>query len=355
MHLSVPVPAILRAPLFLAAGIVLGSLLAPVSAVAASSFGSGHLDWGVKASYRAYIVGPIAHGSYTPGDGAEKLGDGRIRFPLLGGSYDDATGTGEFTIGGSVRFQGHEGTLDTTFSNICVRLSGGSVGTLYANVTGKDRSTGALERRYGAALGDLSGVPAPTVVGQTSNWPSIAVTLSGSGVSAFDQYSAGEELDPLAPLFAAEGSPQQRPDGSGCVGVAPPGGGTGGGGGGTGTGGTGDGAVANVAVARKAVLVKGRSVRIAKLRCGPVPCTVKAPKSVRIKVKRAGKPKAYRLAVVAPKLLGLGAAGDLRVRVPKAARKALKGRRASVKVKLTIKAGAKRSTSTVKATLKAKR
>jgi hypothetical protein len=96
------------------------------------------------------------------------------------------------------------------------------------------------------------------------------------------------------------------------------------------------------------VLVKPGAIKVASLTCGSTACAIKAPKSVKIKVKR----KRYRVNVLVPKALRAGASGKLRVTLPKAARKALTGRRTTVKVKVEITAGTSKTTKTIKATLK---
>lgn len=349
----------------------IAAFVAPVSA-APVTFGSGHLDWGVKQSFREYVVN-IAGGSYTASDGATKLSEpyGVIRFDVLGGPYDDETGTGELLVDGTVHFTGHHGTLDMTIRNLRIALVGGT-GLLHADVISNDLHTGKVTSCVDVGLGELGPVASPTETtdgGGGLSWDTIPVELTTAGAPAFDGfYSAGDAFDPLAPLVAEYGTPRPRPDrgeeeavdncaddgGDGDGGN----GGGGAGGGGTGGGSTdGPGPGGNPAapatvrgVAKPVTLGAGRIAKIATLRCGGANCAVTTPKSVKVKIKR----KRYSVGVLAPRALKAGKSGQLRVKLSKAARKALAGRRTTVKVKVTLTADGRKTTKTIKATLKAK-
>jgi hypothetical protein len=352
--------------------------VAPAGA-ATTEFGGGTLDWGVKQSFRNYVGNMVSDGTITASEGAEKIADDRISFDVLGGSYDDEGGTGELTVGGAVRFQGHDGALDLTLRNLCVSLNGSS-GVMYADVITRDFDTQTTDHRYGVDLVDLASVPLPpAVAGDDWTWASIPTTLAPGGVFAFDgvvSYPAGTEFDPLAPLVATAGPPQSRPDGTPCRGVDPGGNGDGGdgdnGGGGAGNGGGGGtggdnggggtpvpqpnpgsrAAPWSVKARKGAVLVRRKRVAtVARLRCGPARCAISVPKAVKVKI--AGK--RYRVAVRAPKRLAAKRRAKLRVKLTRAARKALAGRRAKVKIKVVVGADGRRTAKTIRVTLRAGR
>jgi hypothetical protein len=346
------------------------------------TFGGGQLDWGVKQSFRNYIA-TIAQGTYTADDGAEIVGGpgGVVRFDVLGGTYDDESGDGELTIGGTVRFEGHHGALDLTLSNLCVTFAGGS-GTTYADIVSKDMGTGVTETNIGIPVVDMASVAAPDAVGGGLEWPPIATTLNEAAVPAFGQYPADVEFDALAPLTATFGTPTPRPGGGPCRSVPDEGGGgddgggdnggggNGGGGNGGGDGGTGGGGAggggggttvtppvvqprpATIAAAKRAVTVpRNRVATVGTVRCGATRCAVSIPKTVRVKI--AGK--RYRVAVLAPKRLAAKRGGKLRVKLTRAARKALAGRRAQVKFKVVVVADGRRTAKTITSTLRAGR
>lgn len=341
------------------------ALVAPAAA-APVTFGSGSLDWGVKQSFREYITEGPAAGSYTASDGAVKLSEpkGVVRFDVLGGPYDDETGIGNLLIDGTVHFTGHSGSLDLTIKNIRLALVGAS-GTLHADVTDKDLQTGAMSRCLDVAFGDLGPITVPTeVVGDAGlTWASVPVALSPASAPFFAGfYDAGAVFDPLQPLVAEYGTPTPRPDrgddggevncdrgGNGGGGGG--GGNTGGGGGGTGGGGISADPPKVSGVTKPVTLGAGRIAKIATLRCGVTRCTVSTPKAVKVKIKR----KRYSVKVLAPRSLSAGGSGGLRVQLSKAARKALAGRQTTVKVAVALTADGKKTTKTIKATLKAKK
>jgi hypothetical protein len=82
---------------------------------------------------------------------AEPHLDGTFKFPVTGGQYDTATRDGEITTQGTVRFRGHETSagsgnylLFVTITNPRIVLDG-DAGTLYADATSKNLSTGAVD------------------------------------------------------------------------------------------------------------------------------------------------------------------------------------------------------------------
>ena len=308
------------------------------------TFGSGWLDWGIKQSFRNYIEGSIATGSYEAFDGASRNPDGTVRFDVLGGAFDPADGSGELTIDGSVAFHGHHGQLEMKLSNIRLELAG-EQGTLFADIVSRALADGSTRDYPGVALAALTLPPGgPTAIAGGVALGPIQSLLTEAGAPPFGGfYAAGTALDPIA-AEALFGTPRGRPD----RGVRPP------------VDGPKPGPAPKPATpkrpsfhaAKRAVTVRrdGRAA-IATLRCGEQPCKLTAPKSVRLKIGR----KAYRVAVRAPKRLKAGRVGKVGVRLPRAARKALAGRRAKLEVKLTIAAGGRKTTRTIAVTLEGRK
>ncbi|MDX3540820.1 HtaA domain-containing protein, partial [Streptomyces sp. MB09-01] len=92
----------IRRPISLAAAVLtaaaLGSTALALPATAAGGppaapreIIGGSLDWGVLASYRAYVTG-MAKGTITVADGARQNEDGTLRFVEPTGQYDPAGG-----------------------------------------------------------------------------------------------------------------------------------------------------------------------------------------------------------------------------------------------------------------------
>jgi hypothetical protein len=329
------------------------------------TFGSGTLDWGVRESFRNYIVGPIAHGSVAVSGAATQNLDGTFRFEVLGGEYDAATGVGEIRLAGGVAFKGHDTgsgpQLNLSISKLRVVLAGGT-GTLHADVASQSLADGQLKQYPGVALAALTLPPSgPAAVAGGLAFAPIAAALTEAGAPAFAAfYPAGSGLDPLA-LTALYGTPREG-DGDGTV--PPP----------AGDGGTLPPPPGTVvppppggqpqappqakpapkptwSVPQRTLLVQpGRDVVIATITCRNEPCTVAVPKRVNVKI--AGK--VYRADVLVPKRIGAGRSAKLRVKLPKAARAALAGRRAQVNVKVSVGSGGRKTTRMVRVTVRAK-
>ncbi|MGY1439381.1 HtaA domain-containing protein [Streptomyces reniochalinae] len=159
----------------------------------------GNLDWGVKASFRSYVTGPIAHGKVETTDGAEPTSGG-YRFTQGGGDFEN--GSLNATFKGGVRFLGHkEGgaySLDLTFSHLGVQAEG-TKGSLVADVRSKDRTSGKVSTDKDVTVATLkldSG--ALTAHKDVVTVKKAPATLTKAGAGAFGGfYEAGDALDPV--------------------------------------------------------------------------------------------------------------------------------------------------------------
>lgn len=195
--------------------------LAPAARAETVTFGGGHLDWGVKQTFRQYIEGPIAHGQIDAYSGATRNQDGTFRFPVYAGSYEDAAGSGEIRASGSVRFIGHDKgdgsgpELEMTISDPVLVIDGED-SVLRADVVSKPKSEGADPLNYpGVELADLD--PAGLVPDQVLGPPPglafgpAASTLAAAAAPVFSLYEAGVALDPVSAL-ALLGDPGDEPE-----------------------------------------------------------------------------------------------------------------------------------------------
>ncbi|MFJ9343837.1 HtaA domain-containing protein [Streptomyces sp. NPDC101733] len=185
--------------------VLLGALLPATTAEAAGrTVQGGRLDWGIKSSFQSYVTGPIAKGGFTLKNGAATVGGSLFRFHSANGSYDPDSGEFNASFSGGVTFQGHQkpdGTheLDMTVSRPTVRISGGR-GTLYVDVSGKAKDTGAVTTESQvpfATLGlggvDMKGGGSPIAL------TNIPATLTAQGAKSFaGYYAAGAALDPIS-------------------------------------------------------------------------------------------------------------------------------------------------------------
>ncbi|AKE40655.1 Htaa protein [Corynebacterium kutscheri] len=114
-----------------------GFVLQVAEPAVASAATCGSLNWGVKQSFRAYIMGRIAQGGWEMSDGAGFTGDatgpdGAFTFPRTEKAIIDSPTSGTIPFGGRIRFSGHahyEGRgplLDMSLWDLKVRINGQS-------------------------------------------------------------------------------------------------------------------------------------------------------------------------------------------------------------------------------------
>ncbi|KPC72121.1 Htaa domain protein [Streptomyces sp. NRRL WC-3753] len=147
----------------------------------------GAVDWGVRRTFREYVTGDIADGTWALTAGARD-GGALFRFPGGEGTYEDGGLTAAFE--GTVRFTGAHG-LDLSLGNVRTVVEDGR-GTLYADVTSPD----VKERKVPLVTftaGELK--PAGGLVKVTE----APAKLTARGAEAFGgMYRAGTEMDPVS-------------------------------------------------------------------------------------------------------------------------------------------------------------
>jgi hypothetical protein len=183
----------------------------PTPAPIPISSGAG-LDWGIKASFRNYVVGGIAHGTISVADGASRNPDGTFHFPVTGGEYDPETSATVVRFGGIASFRGHDGQLEMTLSGPRVEITPDGA-KLVADVRSRTLETGAPLVDYpGVLLAEIDADDAtPTVADGTTTWSSLPAALSEPGAPAFAGfYLPGAELDPVSFGYDGPGGKPQR-------------------------------------------------------------------------------------------------------------------------------------------------
>ena len=161
---------------------------------------SANLGWGVRDSFRNYVRGGIANGSWEL-NGTSYSSDA---FNWSNGTGTFKGGKGSISFSGSVRFTGHHGVLDTTIANPRLEINGNS-GTLYATVTSNDPSGKATNYGEVALLKvDLSGLQSSADAVSVNG---AATTLTAEGAKAFAGfYDAGKDMAPLSFSAAINGA-----------------------------------------------------------------------------------------------------------------------------------------------------
>lgn len=158
-----------------------------------------HVGLGVKASFRNYVVGPIAHGSIEIAGGVTRNADGTFRFPAGTGTYDDAGRLTEIAFTGRVSFLGHAGALELHLDDPRIDLNGDQ-SVLRADMTSKDMTSGQVVVYDDVAVAHLD-AQAGTHIADAgrSSWRGIPATLTAAGAPAFAGfYAAGSDIDPVA-------------------------------------------------------------------------------------------------------------------------------------------------------------
>lgn len=161
---------------------------------------SANLGWGVRDSFRNYVRGGIANGSWEL-NGTSYSSDA---FNWSNGTGTFKNGKGSISFSGSVRFTGHHGILDTTIANPRLEINGNS-GTLYATMTSNDPSGKATNYGEVALLKvDLSGLQSSSDAVSVNG---AATTLTAEGAKAFAGfYDAGKDMAPLSFSAAINGA-----------------------------------------------------------------------------------------------------------------------------------------------------
>ena len=160
----------------------------------------GAANWGVKQSFRNYVTGPSAMGSYEASQGATKAADGTIDWTPASGSVGPKATTVDIGFGGLVHFTGHQGQLDVKISDIRLQMNG-ETGILYVDAESKSLQSGEVQTFEDVDFANVSaaGVPAPTDSTDSLLWGPLPMTLSENGVAAFAGfYDAGTALDPIS-------------------------------------------------------------------------------------------------------------------------------------------------------------
>lgn len=191
---------------------------------AAQPVTSGELDWGVLASWRAYVLtrftpppAPSDAGEITVEGGATSHGEliepaSFVSFPAASGSFEKGLygATDQLTLktSGAIKFaKPMHCIVEVKLSNLEVKLAGASSSLVADGGYEIDRVSGhscvaeppvSLPGLTFATL-DPSGVtPTYSADGKTVTWTAIPARLTEAAAAMFGgQYPAGKELDPV--------------------------------------------------------------------------------------------------------------------------------------------------------------
>ncbi|WP_191905705.1 HtaA domain-containing protein [Microbacterium caowuchunii] len=211
-HRSSARVAAVVAALALAAAPLLGAAQTPARAASAAvdpgacTIVDGTLTWGVKESFRSYISGRIANGSWEPIEGAT------YTTPDFGwsgatGTFDPATLAGDAHFPGGVRFTGHDGLLETTITDPTLSFPGDGTAAILMDISSlsmEDALAGNAENvRSGTQVPlvalDLAAAPLQVSEDQTVvTGTAVPAAITAEGFEAFGNYEAGTGFDPVS-------------------------------------------------------------------------------------------------------------------------------------------------------------
>jgi hypothetical protein len=184
------------------------SLTAMPANAAAGDVAGATLDWGIKASFRNYIAGPIAHGRWTV---AGNVSDA-TPFSWTGGTgtASPAASTGSVGYAGSVHFQGHEAfggipagsyALDLTVSNVRVQRTSATAAALVVDTVSNslnDPTVVTTTANVTLATVDLAAATDASTATAVA-YTAAPTVLTAEGAAAFAAfYTAGTALDPVS-------------------------------------------------------------------------------------------------------------------------------------------------------------
>jgi hypothetical protein len=166
-------------------------------APAPTATAAGSLTWGIKASFRSYIAGPVAKGSISLSGGVSSSGSG-FRFGQSNADWNVDAGTGSADYAGSVRFSGHSGVLDLTLSNPSITVTSPTAATLNVTANGRRVAIGNVNLAAAAKSEVTGGV----------GYAQAPVTLTAAGVGVFSYgssqfYGVGTPMDPVSFVIGA--------------------------------------------------------------------------------------------------------------------------------------------------------
>src|SRR5699024_11209271 len=145
---------------------------------------NAELQWGLKESFRSYISGSIANGSWETSDGAD------YETPYFiwsegTGTYDPATGIGSVSFTGTVAFSGHDGVLDMTIANPTFEFEGDGNAALALDTKSNDMEGNlAIDERQ-QWVAEVSLDEQPVVADGPVELTEMPSVLTNSGATAF--------------------------------------------------------------------------------------------------------------------------------------------------------------------------
>ena len=192
-----------------ALALALGALTAPTlvpgvtprAQAAQTQIGQGTVTWGIKESWRTYI----GVDQTTLDGGVTRNTDGSYDWPVISGTFDDATNSLRLELAGSVRFVKYpvEGgyTLDSLFKDLTIVITP-TEQVVRGTYSGNPREGGAREERVDVVLAtvDIASAGFASTAGQTTWTGAKTFGAEDNGL-----YPPGTPFDPLTVSYTGPG------------------------------------------------------------------------------------------------------------------------------------------------------
>lgn len=167
------------------------------------------LGWGMKESFRTYITGSFANGSWETGEGvtyvepslsstgAIEEGTNLFEWEAATGEISSTLDGGTVSFEGNVFFSGHGGRLSLNIGDPAIEFSDPE--TAYLLLAIGEAEAGAEVPQVKVAKIDLAGTL--EIEGDTLGITDATVVLTSEGAEAFNgdrgTYASGDEMDPI--------------------------------------------------------------------------------------------------------------------------------------------------------------
>ncbi|RGE16727.1 HtaA domain-containing protein, partial [Leucobacter sp. wl10] len=146
----------------------------------------GSMQWGVKESFRNYVVGPVANGKISASKGASQAKDNGVFTYLQAKSGTRWNGeTGSVQYAGNVNFRGHDGVMDVNIANPTIRVLSASKAEILVP-SGSRGSSVAL------ATIDLASAKRERLAGDAVRFAGADVTLTSDGATKIFANDSGQ-------------------------------------------------------------------------------------------------------------------------------------------------------------------
>ena len=181
----------------------------PVAIAGQCPITSASMTWGFKESFRSYISGSFANGSWEVME-PTTYQTPNFTFPEAQGSFNASDTTGEIEFAGGIRFRAHNDELDSFVSQPRIVFLSENRARMYVDIAQNNRELAVagkieyeefedvdfLELRLGEASVEREG--------STVTFTDIPAVFTAQGEATFGTYQEGDLFDPITLVIDAD-------------------------------------------------------------------------------------------------------------------------------------------------------